>query len=87
MFPGRLKLCFIHVYALSITPQPIVLFGRPKEGDFYPTQLRDDYALVDDDGTIIHAAVAGAGFRFRDSDEEAVAVRDAHPPIIGRGGP
>jgi len=35
-----------------------VLFGRPKEGDFYPTQLRDDYALVDDDGTIIQPSLS-----------------------------
>lgn len=38
--------------------QPVVILGKPKEGDFFPGLLRDDYALLDDDGTIIQPSLS-----------------------------
>ena len=40
-------------YMHPCVPQPVVLFSKSKEGDFYPTQMRADYALIGDDGTIL----------------------------------
>ena len=37
--------------------QPVVILGKPKEGDFFPGLLREGYFLLDDDGTIVRPSL------------------------------
>lgn len=46
--------------AATVSPKPVVLFGRPKEEKFFPGYLRDDFVLVDDDGSIISPTLGEA---------------------------
>lgn len=38
--------------------QPVVLFTKSKEGGFYPSQMRGDYAMIGDDGAITSPTIA-----------------------------
>lgn len=38
--------------------QPILLFTRSKEGGFYPTQMRSDYASVEETGEILRPTLS-----------------------------
>lgn len=40
------------------TPQPLLLFTRSKEGGFYPTQMRSDYASVEETGNILQPTLS-----------------------------
>lgn len=42
----------------SIHYQPVLLFTRSKEGGFYPTQLRSDYACVEETGEILRPTLS-----------------------------
>ena len=77
--------CLSLTYSLIFSPpfymhpcfsQPVVLFSKSKEGDFYPTQMRADYALVGDDGTILSPTIAElsahALMRFLEVHEKTV---------------
>lgn len=44
--------------ALTVSPKPVVLFGKPKEHNFYPAYLRDELVLVEDDGRIVGQTLA-----------------------------
>ena len=44
--------------APTMSAKPIVLFSRPKEGQFYPVYLRPDYALVENDGHIFKPTIS-----------------------------
>jgi hypothetical protein len=43
---------------MRIGPQPILLFTRSKEGGFYPTQMRSDYARVEETGEILRPTLS-----------------------------
>jgi len=49
IFPPYTRSCFF---------QPVVLFTKSKEGGFYPSQMRADYAMIGDDGTILSPTIA-----------------------------
>ena len=39
--------------AATLSSIPVVVFGKPKEDGFYPGLLREEFALLEDDGTIV----------------------------------
>lgn len=40
------------MYALHTRVQPLVVYSKPKEGGFFLTNLRPEYVLVNENGTI-----------------------------------
>lgn len=46
--------------AATVSPKPVVLFGKPKEHNFFPGYLREDFILVEDDGSIVSPTLGEA---------------------------
>lgn len=44
--------------AVTASPKPVVLYGKPKEGGFFEATIRPDYALVGDDGVIFRPSLS-----------------------------